>query len=76
MALPTNCGEVPRRRYDEAHAVLASLAEMDDRQIHGTIDNPLEEEHELWEQQSTGEAGLDPDTAAARPPEVVEHYRQ
>jgi hypothetical protein len=80
---------------------------MDDPQIHGTIENLVAEEHELWERESTGEAseddrrrleeikvsldqcwdllrqrrarrdaGQDPDTAAARPPEVVEDYQQ
>ena len=80
---------------------------MDDPQIHGTIENLVAEEHELWQRESTGKAseddrrrlaeirvsldqcwdllrqrrarrnaGQDPDTAAARPAEVVEHYRQ
>ena len=80
---------------------------MDDPQIHGTIENLVAEEHELWERESTGEAseddrrrleeirvslercwdllrqrrarrdaGQDPDTAAERPPEVVEDYQQ
>lgn len=80
---------------------------MDDPQIHGTIENLVAEEHELWVRESTGNAseedrrrleeirvsldqcwdllrqrrarriaGQDPDTAAARPPEVVEHYQQ
>ena len=80
---------------------------MDDPQIHGTIEQLVEEEHELWERESNGtaseddrrrllelrvsldqcwdllrqrralrEAGRDPDTAAAREPEVVERYEQ
>jgi Protein of unknown function (DUF2630) len=80
---------------------------MDDPQIHGTIENLVAEEHELWERESAGnasdadrqrldqlkfsldqcldllrqhralrEAGLDPDTATARDPGVVESYEQ
>jgi hypothetical protein len=29
---------------------------MDDAQIHGTIETLVEEEHELWERESSGEA--------------------
>jgi Protein of unknown function (DUF2630) len=78
---------------------------MDDPQIHGTIEQLVAEEHELWERESAGsasdadrrrleeirisldqcwdllrqrrarrDAGQDPDTAATRPPEVVERY--
>ena len=80
---------------------------MDDPQIHGTIEQLVAEEHELWQREAAGaasdddrarlqelkvsldqswdllrqrralrEAGLDPDTAAARPPDVVEGYEQ
>ena len=80
---------------------------MDDPQIHGTIEQLVAEEHELWERESNGsatesdrrrlqelrisldqcwdllrqrralrDAGRDPDTAAAREPEVVERYEQ
>ena len=80
---------------------------MDDPQIHGTIEQLVAEEHELWERESAGnaseaerqrlqqlkvsldqcwdllrqrralrEAGLDPDTATARDPGVVESYEQ
>ena len=80
---------------------------MDDPQIHGTIEQLVAEEHELWQRESAGEAGeedrrrlgeirvsldqcwgppapaprtprrgQDPDTAAARPPDVVEGYEQ
>jgi uncharacterized protein DUF2630 len=80
---------------------------MDDLQIHGTIEQLVAEEHELWERESAGnasdadrrrlqqlnvsldqswdllrqrralrEAGLDPDTAEGRAPEVVERYEQ
>ena len=80
---------------------------MDDPQIHGTIEQLVTEEHELWQREATGaasdddrarlqelkvaldqcwdllrqrralrEAGLDPDTAAARSPDVVEGYEQ
>jgi len=80
---------------------------VDDPQIHGTIEQLVEEEHELWERESNGtatendrrrlqelrvsldqcwdllrqrralrDAGRDPDTAAAREPEVVERYEQ
>jgi Protein of unknown function (DUF2630) len=81
--------------------------ELDDPQIHGTIEKLVAEEHELWEREAAGEAsetdqrrlgeirvsldqcwdllrqrrarraaGQDPDTAAARPAEVVEGYEQ
>jgi uncharacterized protein DUF2630 len=80
---------------------------MDDPQIHGTIEQLVTEEHELWQREATGaasdddrarlqelkvaldqcwdllrqrralrEAGLDPDIAAARSPDVVEGYQQ
>ena len=80
---------------------------MDDPQIHGTIEQLVAEEHELWERESAGTAtdadrrrlgdlkvsldqcwdvlrqrralrgaGLDPDAADVRRPEVVEHYEQ
>jgi Protein of unknown function (DUF2630) len=80
---------------------------MDDPQIHGTIEQLVTEEHELWQREASGdasdddrarlqelkvsldqcwdllrqrralrEAGLDPDTAAARSPDVVEGYQQ
>jgi hypothetical protein len=80
---------------------------MDDGQIHGTIEQLVTEEHELWERESAGEAsdserrrlqqlrvsldqcwdllrqrralraaGRDPDSAEARPPEIVERYQQ
>ena len=80
---------------------------MDDPQIHGTIEQLVTEEHELWRREATGdasdddrarlqelkvsldqcwdllrqrralrEAGMDPDTAAARSPDVVEGYQQ
>jgi hypothetical protein len=80
---------------------------MDDAQIHGTIEQLVAEEHELWERESSGvaseadrrrldqlrvsldqcwdllrqrrarrSAGQDPDTAEARPPEIVERYEQ
>ena len=80
---------------------------MDDPQIHGTIEQLVAEEHELWQREADGnasdddrrqleelkvsldqcwdllrqrralrEAGRDPDDAGARPPEVVESYRQ
>ena len=80
---------------------------MDDPQIHGTIEELVSEEHELWQRESAGtateadrkrlddlriwldqcwdllrqrralrEAGLDPDTAAARDSSVVESYEQ
>ena len=79
---------------------------MDDK-IHGTIEQLVDEEHELWERESAGtaseedrrrlaalkvsldecwdllrqrrarrDAGLDPDGAEARGPEVVERYQQ
>ena len=80
---------------------------MDDPQIHGTIEQLVAEEHELWQRESAGEAseadrrrleeirisldqcwdllrqrrarrdaGRDPDTAVARPTDVVERYEQ
>ena len=80
---------------------------MDESRIHGTIEELVAEEHELWERESAGgatdddrrrlqdlkvsldqcwdllrqrralrEAGLDPDAASARDPDVVEHYEQ
>ena len=80
---------------------------MEDPQIHGTIEQLVAEEHELWRRESEGdasdadrrrldelkvsldqcwdllrqrralrEAGLDPDAAAARSEDVVEHYEQ
>ena len=80
---------------------------MDDSQIHGTIEQLVAEEHELWERESAGQAsdadrtrfqqvkvsldqcwdllrqrrgkrhaGADPDTAAVRDPNTVEHYQQ
>jgi hypothetical protein len=80
---------------------------MDDPQIHGTIEQLVTEEHELWQREASGdasdddrarlqelkvlldqcwdllrqrralrEAGLDPDAAAARSPDVVEGYQQ
>jgi uncharacterized protein DUF2630 len=80
---------------------------MDDLQIHGTIEQLVAEEHELWERESAGnatdadrqrlqqlkvsldqswdllrqrralrQAGLDPDAAESRAPEVVERYEQ
>jgi hypothetical protein len=80
---------------------------MDDSQIHGTIEQLVTEEHELWEREAAGgandgdrqrlqelrvsldqcwdllrqrralrEADFDPDVAAVRPAEVVEHYQQ
>lgn len=80
---------------------------MEDAKIHGTIEQLVAEEHELWEREASGnatdddrgrleelkvsldqcwdllrqrralrEAGRDPETARARPEEVVEHYRQ
>ncbi len=80
---------------------------MDNSQIHGTIEQLVAEEHELWKRESVGNAseddrrrlealrvsldqcwdllrqrralrefGLDADAAAARSPEVVEHYEQ
>jgi hypothetical protein len=80
---------------------------MDDGQIHGSIEQLVAEEHELWEREAAGratdedrrrlesvkvsldqcwdllrqrralrESGFDPETAAARPPEVVERYEQ
>jgi Protein of unknown function (DUF2630) len=80
---------------------------MDDSQVHGTIEQLVAEEHELWERESAGtatdgdrqrlrelkvsldqcwdllrqrralrEAGLDPDAADVRRPEVVERYEQ
>jgi hypothetical protein len=80
---------------------------MDDLQIHGTIEQLVAEEHELWERESAGnatdadrqrlqqlkvsldqswdllrqrralrQAGLDPNAAESRAPEVVERYEQ
>ena len=80
---------------------------MDDSQIHASIERLVTEEHELWQQESAGEAGdtdrarleelkvsldqcwdllrqrkalrdagLDPEAAAVRPPDVVEGYQQ
>jgi hypothetical protein len=80
---------------------------MEDGQIHGTIEQLVAEEHQLWEHEASGnatdadrqrleelkisldqcwdllrqrralrEAGLDPETAQARPEDVVENYRQ
>ena len=80
---------------------------MDDPQIHGTIEQLVAEEHELWEREASGnatgadrqrldslkvsldqcwdllrqrralrEAGQDPDSAEARPGDVVEGYEQ
>ena len=80
---------------------------MDDPQIHGTIEQLVAQEHELWQRESEGvasdedrrrleavkvsldqcwdllrqrrarrEAGLDPEQAESRPPEVVERYEQ
>jgi hypothetical protein len=80
---------------------------MDDARIHTSIEQLVDEEHELWEREASGEAsdadrrrlqelkvsldqcwdllrqrralreaGLDPDAAAARDPEVVERYEQ
>ena len=80
---------------------------MDDAQIHGTIEQLVAEEHELWQRESAGEAsdadrrrlrdlkvsldqcwdllrqrralreaGLDPEGAQARRPEIVERYEQ
>jgi hypothetical protein len=79
----------------------------DDPQIHGTIEELVSEEHELWSRESAGaatdedrlrlesvkvaldqcwdllrqrrarrDAGLDPEQAELRRPEVVEHYEQ
>jgi hypothetical protein len=80
---------------------------MEDAQIHGSIEQLVAEEHELWEREAAGnatdadrrrlddlkvsldqcwdllrqrralrDAGMDPDVAAARRPEVVENYEQ
>jgi Protein of unknown function (DUF2630) len=80
---------------------------MDDSQIHGSIEQLVAEEHQLWERESAGnasdadrqrlgelkvsldqcwdllrqrralrDAGLDPDAASVRPPNVVEGYEQ
>jgi hypothetical protein len=80
---------------------------MADPEIHGTIEQLVAEEHELWERESDGQAtdedrrrmrqikvsldqcwdllrqrralresGLDPESAEARRPEVVENYEQ
>jgi Protein of unknown function (DUF2630) len=81
--------------------------QMDDAQIHASIERLVAEEHELWAAEGAGqageterkrlqelkvsldqcwdllrqrqalrEAGLDPDAAASRPPDVVEGYQQ
>jgi Protein of unknown function (DUF2630) len=80
---------------------------MDDARIHGSIEQLVAEEHELWEREAAGnatdadrkrlqdlkvsldqcwdllrqrralrEAGMDPDAAQTRRPEVVEDYEQ
>jgi Protein of unknown function (DUF2630) len=80
---------------------------MEDSQIHGTIEQLVAEEHELWQREGAGnatdddrrrmqqlkvsldqcwdllrqrrarrEAGLDPESAELRRPEVVERYEQ
>jgi hypothetical protein len=80
---------------------------MEDAKIHGTIEQLVAEEHELWEREASGnatdddrgrleelkvsldqcwdllrqrralrEAGRDPETAQARPEQIVENYRQ
>ena len=80
---------------------------MKDDQIHGTIEELVSEEHELWDREARGaataddrhrleslkvtldqcwdllrqrralrEAGLDPEGAEVRSPEVVERYEQ
>jgi Protein of unknown function (DUF2630) len=80
---------------------------MDEAQIHGSIEQLVAEEHDLWQRESAGnaseadrqrleelkvsldqcwdllrqrralrEAGLDPDAAAVRSPDVVEGYEQ
>ena len=80
---------------------------MEDPQVHGTIDDLVSEEHELWQRESDGnatdddrrrlqvvkvsldqcwdllrqrrarrDAGLDPEQAELRRPEVVENYEQ
>jgi len=80
---------------------------MDEAAIHGTIEQLVGEEHELWQREANGqatdadrrrlqvlkvsldqcwdllrqrralgEAGLDPDAARERSPEVVERYEQ
>jgi hypothetical protein len=80
---------------------------MDEAGIHGTIEQLVGEEHELWQREANGQAtdadrrrlqvlkvsldqcwdllrqrralddaGLDPDAARERPPDVVEHYEQ
>jgi hypothetical protein len=80
---------------------------MDDAQIHGTIEQLVAEEHELWQREAAGDAGaaeharladlkvsldqcwdllrqrqalrgagMDPDAAAPRDPDVVEGYQQ
>ena len=79
--------------------------EMDDGQIHNSIDELVQEEHQLWEREAAGaatdedrqrleslkvsldqcwdllrqrralrEAGLDPEAAGVRDPNVVEGY--
>ena len=80
---------------------------MEDPQIHGAIDRMVEEEHQLWERESAGDAadadrqrlaelrvsldqcwdllrqrrarrdaGLNPESADLRSPEIVERYEQ
>jgi hypothetical protein len=80
---------------------------MNDSQVHGTIEQLVAEEHELWEREAAGtanesdrqrlrelevsldqcwdllrqrraldEAGLEPDAADVRRPDVVEGYEQ
>jgi hypothetical protein len=80
---------------------------MEDAPIHNSIDELVQEEHELWEKEAAGaatdadrhrlealkvsldqcwdllrqrralrEAGLDPEAADVRPPDVVERYDQ
>jgi hypothetical protein len=80
---------------------------MDDSQIHGSIEQLVAEEHELWQRESAGvasdddrrrleavkvsldqcwdllrqrrarrDAGLDPNQAEERSPDVVERYEQ
>ena len=43
---------------------------MDDPQIHGTIEELVAEEHELWGRESAG------NSAGLRRPEVFERYEQ
>ena len=80
---------------------------MDDTRIHQSIEQLVDEEHQLWQREASGaasdgdrnrleelkvsldqcwdllrqrralrDAGLDPDAATARDPEVVERYQQ